>query len=108
MEVYERNFKYAPIARFPAVERDIAVIVGEDTEAGSVKDCIEGNGGKYLESCELFDVFRSESLGEGKKSLAFSLKFRSPSETLTDAIVQERMDNIIRKLSEDLGAELRS
>ncbi len=75
----------APVlSSFPALHQDIALVVDEEVPAESVRRTIEENAGELLEAVELFDVYRSESLGEGKKSLAFGLIFRAPDRTLTD------------------------
>lgn len=76
--------RYAPIPRFPAIERDIAVVVEEEAEAGALLECIRTNGGEYLEDAALFDIYRSEALGEQKKSMAFSVRFRSSEGTLAE------------------------
>ena len=75
----------APVlSSFPALHQDIALVVDEEVPAESVRRTIEESAGELLEAVELFDVYRSESLGEGKKSLAFGLIFRAPDRTLTD------------------------
>ena len=100
--------RYAPIPRFPAIERDIAVVVAEDTEAGAMLDCIRANGGKYLEQAALFDIYRSAALGADKKSMAFSMRFRSAEGTLSDEQIQKGMEQILAALKEQFGAELRA
>ncbi len=62
----QAEIKFAPLPKFPALERDIAVILSEQVEAGSVAKCIRKNGGKHLESVELFDVYRGDQLAEGQ------------------------------------------
>ena len=75
----------APVlSSFPALHQDIALVVDEEVPAESVRRTIEESAGELLEAVELFDVYRSESLGDGKKSLAFGLIFRAPDRTLTD------------------------
>ena len=75
----------APVlSSFPALHQDIALVVDEVVPAESVRRTIEESAGELLEAVELFDVYRSVSLGEGKKSLAFGLIFRAPDRTLTD------------------------
>lgn len=101
------EIKFAPLPKYPALERDIAVILAEEAEAGSVAKCIRKNGGKHLESVELFDVYRGGQLEEGQKSLAYSLAFRSPDTTLTDEAIAKNMEKILKALSEEFGATLR-
>ena len=65
------------------------------------------NGGRYIEQCTLFDVFVNDKLGADKKSLAYSLSFRSPEETLTEEAIAADMEHILQILSEQFGATLR-
>ena len=93
--------------RFPAVSRDIAIVVKEAARAGDMLDCIEKAGGKTLEEARLFDVYRGEKLGKGKKSVAYALTFRAGDRTLTDAEIQASMDKILKALETNFGAEIR-
>ena len=70
-------------------------------------DAIRKVGGKYLEEVKLFDIYRGANLGEGKKSVAFSLSFRCPDKTLTDEDIASAMDKILTTCANDFGAELR-
>ncbi len=100
------NKKYTEVAKFPAVERDIAMVIDEDVEVGNIERAIEKKGKKILEEVKLFDVYRDEKIGAGKKSVAYSLKFRSKDKTLTDEEINSTMEEILKEL-ESLGAELR-
>lgn len=100
------NKKYTEVAKFPAVERDIAMVIDEDVEVGNIERAIEKKGKKILEEAKLFDVYRDEKIGAGKKSVAYSLKFRSKDKTLTDEEINSTMEEILKEL-ESLGAELR-
>lgn len=102
-----KNPKYVPITKFPAVERDIAMVLEENIEVGEIEKIIQKKAKKLLEEAKLFDVYRSEKLGENKKSVAYSLKFRVPDRTLKDEEVNEVMQQIITELEKTLGAELR-
>ena len=102
-----KNKKYAPITKFPAIERDIAMVVNEDVEVGEIEKIIQKKAKKNLEEAKLFDVYRSEKLGKNKKSVAYSLKFRVPDRTLKDEEINEIMKEIILELEKNLGAELR-
>lgn len=95
------------LPRFPAVSRDIAIVVKEAARAGDMLDCIEKAGGRTLEEARLFDVYRGEKLGEGKKSVAYALTFRASDRTLTDAEIQASMDKILKALETSFGAEIR-
>lgn len=99
--------KYVPVPKYPAVERDIAVIVDENVEVGKIEKVITKKCKKILEEVKLFDIYRSEKLGESKKSIAFALTFRAQDKTLTDEEINGAMDTIINDLSKELGAELR-
>ena len=101
------NKKYEEVAKFPAVERDIAMIVNEAVEVGNIEKVIQKKAKKILEEAQLFDVYRDEKIGEGKKSVAYSLKFRSKDRTLTDEEINMTMKEIIKELENSLGAELR-
>lgn len=101
------NKKYTEVAKFPAVERDIAMVIDENVEVGNIEKAIQKKGKKILEEIQLFDVYRNEKLGESKKSVAYSLKFRSNDRTLTDEEINQTMEEIIKELENNLGAELR-
>lgn len=98
---------YQDIPKFPALERDIAVVVDEDVYAGQIINEIKDNGGKYLEKAEVFDVFTGAQIGFGKKSVAVALSFRAKDRTLTDEEIDVRFDKIVQALGEKLGAKLR-
>ena len=104
----KETHRYAPIPRFPAIERDIALVVGETVEVGALMDCIRAHGGKYLEGVALFDIYRSAALGVDKKSVAFALRFRSAEGTLSDDQIAAGMDGILSALRAEFGAELRA
>lgn len=101
------NKKYSEVAKFPAVERDIAMVIDESIEVGNIERAIQKKGKKILEEIMLFDVYRNEKLGENKKSVAYSLKFRSKDRTLTDEEINGTMEEILKELESSLGAELR-
>ena len=76
-------------------------------EAARILDCAAKAGGKALRSSRIFDIYRSEALGKGKKSVAVKLEFRMPDRTLTDAEAQSATEAVLAKLQKDLGAVLR-
>lgn len=102
-----QNKKYVEVPKSPAALRDIAMVVSEEVEVGSIQKIIEKKAKKILESVKLFDVYRNEKLGENKKSVAYELTFRIPERTLTDEEVNNVMKDIITSLENELGAELR-
>jgi phenylalanyl-tRNA synthetase beta chain len=98
--------KYTPLAKYPAVLRDISMTVPKEIPAGEVEDIISRKGGSYLESVNLFDVYEGSQIKEGYKSMAYSLSFRSKEKTLAEAEITESMDRILKTL-EGRGIELR-
>lgn len=101
------NKKYVEIPKFPALERDIAMLVDENVQVGQIEKIITKKGKKILEDLKLFDIYRDEKLGKNKKSVAYSLMFRDKNKTLSDEEVNTIMKSIIEELEKNLGAELR-
>ena len=104
-EIAEAGIRFTALPRFPAIERDIAVIVDEQAQAGAIGRFIEKHGGKYLEKAVLFDVYQGKGIPEGKKSLAYAPSFRSKEGTLTDGDIE--MEKLLSALKQAFGAELR-
>lgn len=103
----KKEKKYVPIPKYPAVERDIAVLVDEKIEVLKIEKLIKAKAKKILEEVNLFDIYRNEKIGENKKSVAYALKFRAKDRTLKDDEISKVMEDIIKALKEELGAELR-
>ncbi|MGI6002541.1 MAG: phenylalanine--tRNA ligase subunit beta [Lachnospiraceae bacterium] len=101
---FERHFK--GIAKYPAVTRDISMTAKKSILAGQIENVIRRDSGSLLENCELFDVYEGSQIGEGFRSLAYTLTFRAQDHTLEDSEVNAVMDKIISDLSE-LGVNLR-
>ena len=99
--------KYEAVAKFPAMKRDLSMTVSKDVFVGQIESVIVKNGGKLLESVELFDVYEGNQIKEGYKSVAYSLTFRAKDRTLEEAEVNKIVEKILGKLKE-LGAELRA
>lgn len=104
--INKRKTTYKPLPKFPAVERDFAMLVRADIPVGDLEKAIVSGGGRLLEKVELFDVYQGSQIPEGKKSVAYSVWLRSNEGTLTDAQIEDTSNKIIAKL-EKLGAELR-
>ncbi len=100
--------KYEPLPRYPAVERDIALIVDADVPAGALLDCIRENAGPYFESAALFDVYTGDKLGAGKKSLAYTIVLRSKDRTLLDEEANAARDAVVAAAAAQFGAKLRN
>jgi len=98
--------KYTGIARYPAVTRDISMVMPKEILAGQVEQVIEKKGGAYLESYELFDLYEGAQIKAGHKSMAYSIVFRAKDKTLEDAEVSQVMEKIVKGL-ETMGIELR-
>ena len=98
---------YTPLPKYPAVTRDIAIVCDEATTVGQAQDVITKAGGKLLRSVRLFDIYRGANLGDGKKSLAFSLTLRADDRTLTDDDSEGTISKILAALKDSLGATLR-
>jgi phenylalanyl-tRNA synthetase beta chain len=97
-----------PISRFPSTDIDLAFVVGASTPAAAVRSTIRAAGGDLVRRVDLFDVFRSESLGEGRRSLAFRLRFQAEDRTLTDAEVGQVREAVIGEVESTHGATLRA
>ena len=98
---------YTPLPKYPAVTRDIAVVCDETVTVGQAQDVITKAGGKLLRNVRLFDIYRGANLGDGKKSLAFSLTLRADDRTLTDDDSEGTIGKILAALKDSLGAILR-
>ena len=107
IELYDKEVVFKEFPKFPALERDIAVVVDEDVYAGEIIDEIKKAGGKYLVKAEVFDVFTGEQVGEGKKSVAAARNFRAEDRTLTDEEIDVTFSKIVKALDENLNAKLR-
>ena len=101
------NKKYIEVPKFPAVERDIAVLVDENVEVGQIEKIITKKAKKLLEKVNLFDIYRDEKLGKNKKSVAYSLIFRDKKKSLSDEEINPIMEEIITELDKKLNAKLR-
>lgn len=108
-EITERatfDRKYTGIAKFPAVTRDISMVMPKEILVGQVEEVIEKKGGAYLESYALFDLYEGAQIKEGYKSVAYSIVFRAKDKTLEEAEISQAMEKILAGL-EELGIELR-
>ena len=99
--------KFTEISKFPAIRRDLAVVVGEEVSASAVLDCIRGVAPSSLLNLKLFDVYQGEHIDSGRKSLALGLTLQAQSRTLTDEEVDAAIETVVTTLSTKLGATLR-
>ncbi|OPX83953.1 phenylalanine--tRNA ligase subunit beta [Pelotomaculum sp. PtaB.Bin117] len=98
---------YNPLPKFPGVERDLAIVLKRENQAGDIMETIRKTGGKLLRSVSLFDIYHGEQVPAGYQSMAFALKFQAADRTLTDAEVSEVTAAIAAELSSRFGAQLR-
>jgi phenylalanyl-tRNA synthetase beta chain len=96
-----------PVSEFPPMYEDIAIIIDESVAASTVEALIKQTGGKTVTEVRLFDVYRDEKIGAGKKSLAYSLTYQA-EKTLTDAEAAAIRNKIVKRLENTVGAKLRS
>ena len=101
-----KTFKVKKISKFPIVERDLAIVVDEKVTVGSLEEIIKQCCGKNYNDVKLFDIYRSEQLGD-KKSLAFRIKLLSDEKTLSEEDITKVIDKILRRTNELYGAVLR-
>lgn len=99
--------RYEGVAKYPAVNRDLSLVMKKDVFVGSLEKVMKEKGGKLLESIQLFDVYEGSQIEEGYKSVAFSLVFRSPERSLEAAEINKIVDKILKEL-EKMGVELRA
>ncbi len=98
---------YKPLPKYPAVTRDLALIVDDAVLVQDIEDTIGKQGGNLVESIKLFDVYKGKQIPDGKKSIAYSIVYRAENRTLTDNDINKVHDKIVRSLEYKLGAQLR-
>ncbi len=101
----ERAFTDLPV--YPSVKRDIALVVGNGVSAGQMLEEVKSCKEKLIESAEIFDVFAGEKIGEGLKSVAVSITYRSPTKTLTEKNVEKAHTKIVKLLTDKFGGSFR-
>ena len=98
---------FQALSRFPAVSRDLALVVADSVSAASLEAAIQQAAGEYFKSVALFDVYVGQGVEDGHKSLAYSLTFQHNERTLKDEEIQQAVDNVVKTLAADYGACLR-
>ena len=106
-EAADMDRKYKPLPKFPAVTRDIALLVDDAVLVQEIEDTIRRAGGNLVEKVELFDIYKGAQIPEGKKSIAYAIAYRDPNKTLQDKDINKVHDKILRALEHKLGATLR-
>lgn len=107
MKYTAKSFKYESLPKYPAISRDLAMLVDEEVQAADIEKVISKNGGKYFQGVTLFDVYTGKQVAEGKKSMAFNLMFQSKDKTLTDEEADSAFKNILQAVEREFQAELR-
>ena len=112
---FEKLLEYAPrritisaLPRFPAVERDVALVVDRAFAAQQVIQWIKDLGEALIEDVEVFDQYLGAPVPEGKKSLAYKISYRAEDRTLTDAEINELHQGLVERLGKTFGAERRA
>jgi phenylalanyl-tRNA synthetase beta chain len=100
--------RYVDLTSFPELRIDLSVALADDVPAATVLATVRQVGGELLAGARVFDLYRGEQVGEGRKSLALALAFRAGDRTLTDEDVAPLRDRIVAALRDDLGGELRA
>jgi len=103
----EEELIYQHPSKFPAIIRDVAVLVNLNDRVNSVLNVMESAGGDLVQDIDLFDMYEGEEIPEGKKNLAFHIIYQSQNRTLTDKEVDEIHDRIVKALERRRGWEVR-
>lgn len=103
----DQTIVFKSLPKYPAITRDIALLVDKDVEVYQIERIIKENGADLVENAKLFDVYTGNQIEDGYKSVAYSIVYRSLDHTLTDSEISEVHSNILKKLEENLGAKLR-
>ncbi|MCH5464565.1 phenylalanine--tRNA ligase subunit beta [Levilactobacillus tujiorum] len=107
IDMPKQENQYDVISRYPAITRDIAMLVDNDITNDQVVALIERRGGAFLQSVKLFDVYDGVKVPKGKKSLAYTLTYQDKHETLVDDAVTQAFEKVSKRLEDDLGAQIR-
>jgi phenylalanyl-tRNA synthetase beta chain len=98
---------FSPLPKFPPIERDLAVLLPEEVSSAEVSARIRETAPELIESVSLFDLYKGDQIPAGKKSLAFSIRLRSPDRTLEDSQADATVGEILKRLRDSFGAALR-
>ncbi len=101
------RFTLRPVPQFPPVIEDLAFVVDETVPAAAVEDAIRAGGGAYLRAVTLFDVYRGQNIGAGKKSLAYRVAYQAPDRTLSDKDAARIRKKIVKRVAREVGGVLR-
>lgn len=105
--LFNYDYEFKEIPKYPSMERDIAIVVDESVTAEEILNVVRQVGGKLLVDSSIFDVYKGKGIENGKKSIAVNMQFNSLERTLVEDEVNTRLNKIIKRLKESLNAELR-
>jgi phenylalanyl-tRNA synthetase beta chain len=98
---------YKPLPKFPASTRDFSFVCDDSLEVGTIEDVLKNAKVKILEEVRLFDIYRGEQIGNGKKSVSFRVSLRQPDRTITDEEADKAVAKLLRAIEEKLGIKIR-
>jgi phenylalanyl-tRNA synthetase beta chain len=108
--IFKRSQKlteFCPLPVYPAVTRDIAMVVGETVRVGQLIDLIKSTAGDLAEDVNIFDLYTGKQIGAGEKSVAIAIRFRSSERSLSNAEIDDLQEKIVSKLKDNFKAEIR-
>jgi len=101
------DVRYTPLPIYPAIERDVSIVVPKSITVAEARRCIAAKGGKYLKKIHFYDLYQGKNIGKDKKSLTFNLVFQAAQRTLKDAEIDQIMESVHKNLEQQIHAELR-
>ncbi len=107
VQIAREDKKYSAIPKYPAVERDMAVLVKDEITSMQIETIVKNVGGELLESVKMFDMYKGKQITEGYKSVAYELVFRAEDRTLVDEAVNKIFNKVLKALESEIGAQLR-
>ncbi|GAB6106228.1 phenylalanine--tRNA ligase subunit beta [Fusibacter bizertensis] len=107
LQLAREDKKYKSIPKYPAIERDIAVLVSDEITSMQIETIVKETAGQLLESVKMFDMYKGKQITEGYKSVAYELIFRADDRTLIDEEVNKIFNKVLKALEEKIGAQLR-
>ena len=99
--------RFAPLAKYPSMKRDISILVNDSVKARDIEEAIREEGKDLVRTIEVFDLYKGQQIEQDKKSLAYTVEYRSDEKTLKDEDVTEIHKNIQENLVKKLGAQIR-
>ncbi|MBL4654934.1 MAG: phenylalanine--tRNA ligase subunit beta, partial [Bacteroidia bacterium] len=106
-ELKNKSIEYAPVPKFPAVRRDLALLIDKDIPFADIKKIAINIDNEIIKSVDLFDIYEGKQIPEGKKSYAISIVLQNNNKTLTDAEVDQVIDKLVIRYSKEINAEIR-